>query len=508
MGNNCSCLNDITSLCSEDLSRAGNNGGVTNYINNNPKVNLTNYTITDKFDPMMSQISNNDLNSINSNQTNLNKNKKKITINKKNNKKNNSINKNNNQKAKVTNNNVSNKNINNIKIVENKKFEEFFNSKKGKDMEKEMDNNISYQICLKLHKYFVKILKKKHFLKNIKKYKQQGDKLFDNYVKLIYDKNEILSKVEQSSNIKYTQNGYKQFYSNLTSEEEEKMKYFPNESKTIDNTIIINYTNEEQKTRNIGDINEISWIYKGQADINNIPNGYGVKYTQNGAKQEGYWKDCQLTGWSQSIDSQGNMLMGPFIYGSLTGKGIKYSFTNNTLYKGDFVNNKREGKGEEISNEGKFTGNFYNDKKNGEGKMIYSLSGDIYEGNYKDDLFDGEGHYIFKMSGQEYRGEYKKGLMHGKGLYEWSEGEYYKGSFVNGKREGNGEMHWANGRSFIGPFVNGRPGGIGIFDNGMNYKGEMEFIDGKLNRDYLSKKFKGSESNSLQSSIDRNESYL
>ena len=505
MGNNCSCLNDITSLCSEDLSRAGNNGGVTNYINNNPKVNLTNYTITDKFDPMMSQISNNDLNSINSNQTNLNKNKKKITINKKNNKKNNSINKNNNQKAKVTNNN---KNINNIKIVENKKFEEFFNSKKGKDMEKEMDNNISYQICLKLHKYFVKILKKKHFLKNIKKYKQQGDKLFDNYVKLIYEKNEILSKVEQSSNIKYTQNGYKQFYSNITSEEEEKMKYFPNESKTIDNTIIINYTNEEQKTRNIGDINEISWIYKGQADINNIPNGYGVKYTQNGAKQEGYWKDCQLTGWSQSIDSQGNMLIGPFIYGSLTGKGIKYSFTNNTLYKGDFVNNKREGKGEEISNEGKFTGNFYNDKKNGEGKMIYSLSGDIYEGNYKDDLFDGEGHYIFKMSGQEYRGEYKKGLMHGKGLYEWSEGEYYKGSFVNGKREGNGEMHWANGRSFIGPFVNGRPGGIGIFDNGMNYKGEMEFIDGKLNRDYLSKKFKGSESNSLQSSIDRNESYL
>ena len=140
--------------------------------------------------------------------------------------------------------------------------------------------------------------------------------------------------------------------------------------------------------------------------------------------------------------------------------------------------------------------------------MIFSLSGDIYEGNYKDDLFDGKGHYIWKISGQEYTGEYKNGLMHGKGLYEWSEGEFYRGSFINGKKEGNGEMHWADGRSFIGPFVNGRPQGIGIFDNGINYKGEMEFIDGKLNRDYLTKKYRGSESNSLQSSLDKNDSYL
>ena len=140
--------------------------------------------------------------------------------------------------------------------------------------------------------------------------------------------------------------------------------------------------------------------------------------------------------------------------------------------------------------------------------MIFALSGDIYEENYKDDLFDGKGHYKYNMSGQEYTGEYKNGLIHGKGLYEWSEGEFYRGNFVNGKKEGNGEMHWADGRSFIGPFINGRPQGIGIFDNGLNYKGEMEFIDGKLNRDYLSKKYRGSESNSLQSSLDRNDNYL
>ena len=186
------------------------------------------------------------------------------------------------------------------------------------------------------------------FFKKIKRYKEQGDTLFNNCVKTIYKANETLSKCEQACKIKYSQNGYKQFYPNITPEEEEKkMKYIPNESKTIDNTIIINYQNEDNSSK-INGINDISWIFKGQANIYNIPNGFGVKYTKNGSKQEGYWKDGQQLGWSQSIDQQGNMLMGPFVDGKVTGRGVKYSFLNNNYYKGDLVQNKKEGKGEEI----------------------------------------------------------------------------------------------------------------------------------------------------------------
>ena len=126
--------------------------------------------------------------------------------------------------------------------------------------------------------------------------------------------------------------------------------------------------------------------------------------------------------------------------------------------------------------------------------MIYKMSGDIYEGDYKDDLFNGNGNYIWKATGQEYKGEYKNGLMNGKGLFEWSEGEFYRGNFVNGKMEGDGELHMGNGRIFIGPFTNGRPNGIGIFDNGIDFKGEMEFIDGRMNIDYMKKKFTASSS--------------
>ena len=80
MGNNCSCLSNITSLCSEDLSRQGNNEGINTYINNNPKVNLSNYALSEKYDPMIIQKNSlNDINSTNSNQISQ-KNKKNLIL--------------------------------------------------------------------------------------------------------------------------------------------------------------------------------------------------------------------------------------------------------------------------------------------------------------------------------------------------------------------------------------------------------------------------------------------
>ena len=77
-----------------------------------------------------------------------------------------------------------------------------------------------------------------------------------------------------------------------------------------------------------------------------------------------------------------------------------------------------------------------------------------------------------KTTGQEYIGDYKNGLMYGKELYEWNEGEFYRGDFV----------------TYIDPFVNGRPHGISIYGNGTNFQGEMEFIDGKMNINYMKRK--------------------
>ena len=469
MGNTCTCLNNMSSLCSEDLSRANNNAN--NYINNNPTKNISN---NEKMENYETIISINDIKSVNS--TNIKNVKTRNNDNIKNNEKN-------------TKNTISNTTdtINNLE-------KNFYNPK---------INNKHNNISLKLQKYILRIITKNKFMKNINKYKKDGCKLFNICIDNIHKSNEILLKAESACKIKYNKEGYKQFYENIKKDEEEKMKYIPKESEIIEDSIIIKYNNEIENN-----IKDIKWIYKGQINIKSEPNGYGLKYYRNGIKEEGYFKEGELKGWSQIIDHKGDIIMGNFENGKVNGKGMKYSYINNILYKGDIVNDKKEGKGEEITNETIYNGYFINDKKNGKGKMINNISGDIYEGNFKDDLFDGEGHYIYKISGQEYKGEYKNGLMHGKGLYEWNQCEYYKGNFVNGKKEGYGEMHWSDGRTYIGPFINGRPQGIGIYDNGFNYKGEMEFINVKLNREYISKNYEIFDTNSQQSSFEQSNNIM
>lgn len=279
----------------------------------------------------------------------------------------------------------------------------------------------------------------------------------------------------------------------------ENMKY-NNPKECFDNCIIINYSEN-----NSSSLDNMLWVYKGQANKKGEPHGFGEKLSKNGTKEKGYWKNGEMFGWGEMIDINGNIFIGPFYNNQgITGKGEKYTLKRKALYKGEFIKGQKSGKGEENSKEGQFIGSFYKDKKDGKGKMIYKLSGDIYEGEYKNDLFDGNGHYIWKSTGQEYKGEYKNGLMNGKGLFEWGEGEFYRGNFVNGKKEGTGELHMGDGRIFIGPFTNGRPNGIGVYDNGINFKGEMEFIDGKMNLDYIRKRYSTNSLNSFSSNNSNN----
>ena len=57
-----------------------------------------------------------------------------------------------------------------------------------------------------------------------------------------------------------------------------------------------------------------------------------------------------------------------------------------------------------------------------------------------------------------------------------------------GIKDGQGEVKYPNGKKYIGPFVNGKLNGIGIFEDGKGNKGEVEFIDGRINKNYKIKK--------------------
>ena len=527
----CSCLDNIAGNESENLSRNANNDlSKPTKIESNPK---TNFNEIDKLNASINDFHSRNINnntktpptSAQSNQikTRTNKiNTYSIDINSINSdsiyngRRTTDINISSNENRSITNSNndVNTSNINTKRSEKNKTIEKkssklqkklpkeglitynfihFFESPKGQEMAVNI-NNFPNKLCISIHKYLLRLLAKKEYNKHIKEYISNSQKLCKTCIEKIYKNNPKLKDFESSSKIIYSKDGYKKYYTdekdinNMTITEKDTTLY--------DNCIIINYKNDDSSS-----LDNILWIYKGQVNENNEPYGFGEFFSINGILKKGYFKNGELQGWGQIIIPNNYIMIGYFNEDVLSGKGEKYTEKLRSVYIGDFLDNKKHGKGEEKSKEGKYIGSFKNDKKHGEGKMIYNISGDIYEGEYKNDLFDGKGHYIYKSSGQEYKGEYKEGKMHGKGLYEWSESEYYRGEFNEGKKEGQGEIHWANGRSFIGPFLNGRPNGVGIFDNGINFKGEMEFIDGKMNVKYFNKQNSSTDRSNVNSGV-------
>jgi len=547
----CSCLNNLMDMDSEDLSRDQNenvdNNNTNKKVNKKPKVVLKRKDSLDSENPIQSgrekdSISTN-INSENKNiltshnqptqKEKANKKKQKIKNNNNNNdstndnNSNNNITNNNNLTNKKTNNTRNNTNNNNSKrntqnskkntvkkeekikkpsidfdkilnrnqmVSEN--FNKFFNSQQGQEMILNMDDTKN-KICMTLHKYFVSLITRRKYKKNLKYFQEEKKTLFQKCIDIIYNSNPNLQKLEKISPLKYTPDGYIKYYPDQ--KDQEKMKFDP-QKESFDNCIIINYEEDDSSS-----LDKMIWIYSGQVNKIGLPHGLGEKIFKNGIKQKGYWKSGEMCGWGMILDSAGTIFIGPFFDGKeVTGWGEKFTLRKKAYYKGEFMDGEKSGKGEEDSNEGYFVGNYYHDKKNGKGKMKYKLSGDEYEGDYKNDLFDGKGHYIWKMTGQQYTGDYKSGMMHGKGLFEYSEGEYYKGDFVNGKKEGEGELHMGNGRSYIGPFVNGRPNGIGIFDNGINFKGEVEFAEGKMDINFIKKKYINKDNKNNDNNKDEN----
>ena len=454
----------------KEKNENNNNNIIGNNKNNNSYNNSINNNTEENKKKNNNNNNNNKIIEKNNNKRNININKNKKT-NSHNSKKSNSKNEEN--KFDLS------KMLNRDQMV-SENFNKFFNSQNGQEMILNM-NDTRNKICITLHKYFVSLITRRKYKNNIKYFQDERNAIYQKSLELIYNSNPNLKKLENLSPIKYTRDGYKKYYTDT--KDQEKMVFDPKKD-SFDNCIIISYEEDDSSS-----LEKILWVYKGQVNKGGMPHGYGEKIFKNGKKMIGCFKEGELFGWGLVME-KGEIFIGPFYDGKgVTGKGEKFALRKRAVYIGEFLDGEKSGKGEENSNEGNFVGNFYHDKKNGKGKMIYKLTGDMYEGDYKNDLFDGKGNYIWKATGQKYSGDYKNGLMHGNGLLEYSEGEYYKGEFVNGLKEGQGELHMSGGRSYVGPFANGRPNGIGIFDNGINFKGEIEFIDGKININYMKQKY-------------------
>ncbi|WP_335974126.1 hypothetical protein [Gaetbulibacter jejuensis] len=203
---------------------------------------------------------------------------------------------------------------------------------------------------------------------------------------------------------------------------------------------------------------------------NNPPESeYKTQYYQGEISFQGYIKEVVISETPQRKE----------IKSIKHGRGTVF-FTYPTEYtKGYFVNDRKEGYGEEVFSDFVYKGYFINNKKNGEGiylsdnKKGYLKT--LYEGEFENNKFQGKGILICRKfvkkglfydgdlvdgeilysDGATYRGKLKDGKKHGKGILTYSSGDKYDGEFKNNKYNGTGSYIYKNGQKKSGLWSNG-----------------------------------------------------
>ena len=174
--------------------------------------------------------------------------------------------------------------------------------------------------------------------------------------------------------------------------------------------------------------------------------------------------------------SGGTIIIPPF-----TGRKKKV-YRDGNKYDGDFVEDKRQGKGTyiRVTDKATYSGEWYNNVRHGYGvEEIPSKDGtQRYEGEWKEDKRCGFGKILYD-NGDRYEGEWLDNLKHGQGKFYYTNGNFYEGGWLSNKKEGVGTYIFANGTRYDGELKNDKINGRGIchYADGEVYEGE--WLDGK-----------------------------
>ena len=120
------------------------------------------------------------------------------------------------------------------------------------------------------------------------------------------------------------------------------------------------------------------------------------------------------------------------------GKGLEFELnTNQWIFKGEYLNGKRNGKGKEYYHNNKllFEGEYINGKRNGKGKEYYYDDKLKFEGEYINGERNGKGKEYYDCGKLKFEGEYLNGERNGKGKEYYYDGKLkFEGEYLNGKR--------------------------------------------------------------------------
>jgi hypothetical protein len=152
-------------------------------------------------------------------------------------------------------------------------------------------------------------------------------------------------------------------------------------------------------------------VYEGNWD--NKREGVGKMTWKNGNIYQGDWKDNLQHGRGLMTYWDGSRYNGEWIMGQRHGKGemnwIDGERYGGTYYKGDWRNDKREGKGLlRDKYEGTYEGDWRDDRAEGSGKATWK-NGNWYQGEIGDGKPDGRGLFYHAASRRTVPGNFRDG---------------------------------------------------------------------------------------------------
>jgi hypothetical protein len=110
----------------------------------------------------------------------------------------------------------------------------------------------------------------------------------------------------------------------------------------------------------------------------------------------------------------------------------------------------------------KITGIFKDNNICGIGIEDSAEGGYVYRGEFVNNQKEGYGTIEWK-DGAKYQGEFKENQINGYGIIEYPDDKFYQGEVKNGKMDGFGEFFWKDERKYIGNYKNDRRNGFGVF---------------------------------------------
>ena len=181
-----------------------------------------------------------------------------------------------------------------------------------------------------------------------------------------------------------------------------------------------------------------SGVYVGEFKDGEM-SGSGRRQYCDGGSYQGEWRAGLKHGHGRLEFPNGDSYEGEFSEGEMHGHGV-YSLSNGDVYTGGMHRDAMQGEGEYMFGAplvGRYKGQFVGNKRHGKGSLEFEdkMVTYSYAGDFRDDAQTGHG--VLHMScGDKYSGEFLDGKYHGCGEYVYRDGSVYKGEFYHGLMHG------------------------------------------------------------------------